>query len=213
VRRFAEQYQVAMLARSGERLAELAREVPGAHAYACDVSDAEALQATLGSVRDTLGAPSVLVHNAVGGVFGDILTVEPRHLDLNFRINVMALLHLVQSLAPAMVEAGSGAILATGNTSAYRGVASYAGFAPTKAAQRILLESAARLLGPKGVHVAYVAIDAVIGVPWARQAFSDKPDDYFCKPAEIAEECYRIAHQPRSTWAFDVVVRPFAEKW
>jgi NAD(P)-dependent dehydrogenase (short-subunit alcohol dehydrogenase family) len=213
VHRFAERYQVAMLARSQERLDELAQEVPGAYAFACDVSDAEALQATLGSVRDTLGAPSVLVHNAVGGVFGDILTVEPRHLDLNFRINVMALLHLVQSLAPAMVEAGSGAILATGNTSAYRGVASYAGFAPTKAAQRILLESAARLLGPKGVHVAYVAIDAVIGVPWARQAFSDKPDDYFCKPAEIAEECYRIAHQPRSTWAFDVVVRPFAEKW
>ncbi len=213
VRRFAEHYQVAMLARSGERLDELAREVRGAHAFACDVSDAEALQATLGSVRDTLGAPSVLVHNAVGGVFGDILTVEPRHLDLNFRINVMALLHLVQTLAPAMVEDGSGAILATGNTSAYRGVANYAAFAPTKAAQRILLESAARLLGPKGVHVAYVAIDAVIDVPWARQAFSDKPDDYFCKPAEIAEECYRIAHQPRSTWAFDVVIRPFGEKW
>jgi len=213
VRRFAEQYQVAMLARSGERLDELARELPNAHAFACDVSDTEALHATLGSVRDELGAPSVLIHNAVGGVFGDILKVEPRHLELNFRINVMALLHLVQALAPDMVESGSGSILATGNTSAYRGVAQYAGFAPTKAAQRILLESAARLLGPKGVHVAYVAIDAVIDVPWARQAFSDKPDDYFCKPAEIAEECYRVAHQPRSAWAFDVVIRPFGEKW
>jgi NAD(P)-dependent dehydrogenase (short-subunit alcohol dehydrogenase family) len=213
VRRFAEQYQVAMLARSGERLDELARELPNAHAFACDVSDTEALHATLGSVRAELGAPSVLIHNAVGGVFGDILKVEPQHLELNFRINVMALLHLVQALAPDMVESGSGSILATGNTSAYRGVAHYAGFAPTKAAQRILLESAARLLGPKGVHVAYVAIDAVIDVPWARQAFSDKPDDYFCKPAEIAEECYRVAHQPRSAWAFDVVIRPFGEKW
>jgi short-subunit dehydrogenase len=213
VRRFAETYRVAMLARSGDRLEELAKEVPGSRAFPCDVSDPEALCKTLDSVRGTLGRPSVLIHNAVGGVFGDILTIEPWHLELNFRINVMALLHLVQDLAPDMVEAGSGAILATGNTSAYRGVAQYAGFAPTKAAQRILLESAARLLGPKGVHVAYLAIDAVIDVPWARKAFADKPDEFFCKPAEIADECYRVAHQARSAWSFDVVIRPFGEKW
>jgi short-subunit dehydrogenase len=160
-----------------------------------------------------MGAPAVLVHNAVGGVFGDILQVDPQHLERNFQINVMALLQLIQGLAPDMVESGSGTILATGNTAAYRGVASFAAFAPTKAAQRILLESAARFLGPKGVHVAYVAIDAIIDVPWTRRAFSDRPDDFFCKPADIADECYRVAHQPRSAWAFDVVIRPFGENW
>src|ERR687894_774551 len=65
-------------------------------------------------------------------------------------------------LAPAMVERGAGAIVATGNTSALRGRANFAGFAPTKAAQRILAEAMARDLGPKGVHVAYIVIDAVI---------------------------------------------------
>lgn len=213
VRRFSQQYQVAMLARSSDRLEELAREDSDCRAFPCDVTDAPALGAALDAVRSTMGAPAVLVHNAVGGVFGDILHVDPQHLELNFQINVMALLHLVQSIAPDMVESGRGAILATGNTSAYRGVANYAGFAPTKAAQRILLESAARFLGPKGVHVAYVAIDAIIDVPWARKAFADRPDEFFCKPADIADECYRVAHQPRSTWTFDVVIRPFGEKW
>jgi len=61
-----------------------------------------------------------------------------------------------------MVAAGDGAIIATGNTSAFRGKANFAGFAPTKAAQRILTEAMARELGPKGVHIAYVMIDAVI---------------------------------------------------
>jgi short-subunit dehydrogenase len=65
-----------------------------------------------------------------------------------------------------MVAAGSGTILVTGNTSALRGRANFAGFAPTKAAQRILAEAMARELGPKGVHVAYLVIDAVIDVPW-----------------------------------------------
>ena len=48
-------------------------------------------------------------------------------------------------------------------------------------------ESIARDLGPQGVHVAYLVIDAVIDVPWARQRFKDAPDDFFIKPAAIAE--------------------------
>jgi NAD(P)-dependent dehydrogenase (short-subunit alcohol dehydrogenase family) len=47
-RRFAQGYRVAMLARSAERLAELARELPGARAFPCDVSDEAQLKATFG---------------------------------------------------------------------------------------------------------------------------------------------------------------------
>jgi NAD(P)-dependent dehydrogenase (short-subunit alcohol dehydrogenase family) len=112
-----------------------------------------------------------------------------------------------------MIGAREGAILATGNTSAYRGKASFAGFAPTKAAQRILAESLARSLGPKGIHVAYLAVDAVIDLPWTRSRFADKPDDFFARPDAIADVAWTIAHQDRSTWAFDVVVRPFGEPW
>src|SRR6266498_2655407 len=79
-----------------------------------------------------------------------------------FEINVMALLHLARHVAPGMIAAGGGALVVTGNTSAQRGKANFAGFAPTKAAQRILAESIARDLGPQGVHVAYLVIDAVI---------------------------------------------------
>src|SRR3546814_2996350 len=80
----------------------------------------------------------------------------------------MALLHLARLTTPAMVAAGKGALIVTGKTSALRGKASFAGFAPTKAAQRILAESLARDLGPKGVNVAYLIIDAVMNLPWKR---------------------------------------------
>lgn len=213
VRRFAEQYDVAMIARDADRLAEMAKEVPNARAYPCDVTDTEKLKSVVESIRSEMGPPKILVHNAVGGMWGDILTVDPGILDLNFRINTMALLHLVQMVGPHMVEQGDGVILATGNTSAYRGSKLFSAFAPSKAAQRILMESAARELGPKGVHAAYVAIDAVIDVPWTRASMPDKPDDYFAAPKDIAEECFRIAHQPRSTWSFNVVIRPFGENW
>jgi NADP-dependent 3-hydroxy acid dehydrogenase YdfG len=214
VRRFAEGgYQVAMLARGEERLAALERDVDGAYAFPVDVTDATALDAAVGAVEAKLGAPKVVVHNAVGGAFGSFQDIDPAVLAANFDVNVMAFLRLARRVAPAMVAAGEGAIIASGNTSALRGRANFAGFAPTKAAQRILAEAIARDLGPKGVHVAYVVIDAVIDLEWTRKRFEAAPDDFFIQPADIAAEIFHVAHQPRSAWSFNVEVRPFKETW
>ena len=191
-RRFAAGgYRVAMLARNEKRLAALEQELAGAKGYVCDVADPAQVEATSGAIERHLGAPSVLVHNAVGGAFGSFLDIDPAVLNRNFQVNTMGLLYLARRLVPAMVGAGKGAVIATGNTSALRGKAGFAGFAPTKAAQRILAEAMARDLGPKGVHVAYIVIDAVIDVPWARERFKDKPDEFFIKPAAIADEAWR----------------------
>ena len=210
-RRFARGgYAVAMLARNRERLALLQREIPNSRAYPCDVTDEAQLDATIDAVRGDLGAPKVLVHNAVGGAFGNFMEIDPKVLNHNFQVNTMALLYLARRLAPAMIAAGEGAIIASGNTSALRGKAGFAGFAPTKAAQRILAESIARELGPKGVHVAYVLIDAVIDLEWTRKRWPDAPTEFFIAPAAIAEEVWRVAHQDRCAWSFNVELRPFA---
>jgi NAD(P)-dependent dehydrogenase (short-subunit alcohol dehydrogenase family) len=213
-RRFADGgYRVARLARTAERLAQLERDIPRTTGFVCDVSDEAAVNATVTAVKQRFGAPAVLVHNAVGGAFGTFLDIDPADLERNFRVNTMGLLYLARAIAPAMIAAGHGAIVVTGNTSAVRGKPMFAGFAPTKAAQRILAQSMARTLGPQGVHVAYVLIDAVIDVPWTRASFTDKPDDFFIKPAAIAENVWHVAHQDRSSWSFDVELRPFGENW
>jgi NAD(P)-dependent dehydrogenase (short-subunit alcohol dehydrogenase family) len=214
VRRFAAGgYEVAMLARTAERLRALEGEIPGSKGYACDVSDAGLVQAAARAIQADLGAPSVLVHNAVAGSFGTFLEIDPADLERNFRTNTMSLLYLGRAFAPDMIAAGHGAIVVTGNTSALRGKPAFAGFAPSKAAQRILAQSMARTLGPQGVHVAYVVIDAVIDVPWTRARFAAKPDDFFAKPAALAESVWQVAHQDRSAWSFDVELRPFGEEW
>ncbi|MEA2648009.1 MAG: hypothetical protein QOG61_444 [Candidatus Binataceae bacterium] len=213
-RRFSQGgYALAMLARNGERLGVLEREIGNSHAYRCDVTDEAQLDRAIEAIRTDLGAPSVLIHNAVGGAFGNFMEIEPEVLNRNFQVNTMALLYLARRLAPAMIEAGRGAIVASGNTSALRGKANFAGFAPTKAAQRILAESMARELGPKGIHVAYVLIDAVIDLEWTRKRWPDAADDFFIKPAAIADEVWHVVHQDRSAWSFNVEVRPFRESW
>jgi NAD(P)-dependent dehydrogenase (short-subunit alcohol dehydrogenase family) len=213
-RRFAAGgYRVAMLARDAERLAELERGIAGSRGYGVDVTDAVRVKEVVERIRSDMGTPSVLVHNAVSGHFGEFLDVTPDLLEHTFRTNVVSLLLLGQALVPHMLAGGGGAIVVTGNTAAWRGVANFAAFAPSKAAQRILAQSMARSLGPKGIHVAYVVIDAVIDVPWTRQAFASRPDEFFARPEAIADTVYHVAHQDRSAWTFEVDLRPFAEKW
>jgi len=213
-RRFARGgYQIAMLARDKERLRELESEIQESKGFVCDVSDEIAVTNVVNSVVSEIGQPEILIHNAVGAVFGNFMEIDPADLNANFQTNVMGLCYLSRLLAPAMIAAGKGAIIASGNTSALRGKANFAGFAPTKAAQRIFAESLARELGPKGIHVAYVLIDAVIDLKWTREWLPDKPDEYFIQPDDIAETTYQVAHQPRSAWSFNVEVRPFAENW
>lgn len=214
-RRFAQaNYRVVMLARDKDRLERLARELPGSTYHAFDLADVDHLIQVCRDVRTTIGVPDVVVHNAVRATFKPFMEAEPEELERNFRVNTTTLLHMARELAPAMVDRGSGAIIVTGNTAALRGVPNYALFAPTKAAQRILAQALARDLGPKGVHVAYINVDAAIDTPWTRIPFNpDKPDDFFSHPAAIAEEIFHVAHQDRSTWSFDVELRPFGEKW
>ena len=213
-RRFAEGgYRVALLARNEGRLASLEKELLSAKGYRCDVSDAAQVEAAASAVERDLGNPDVVIHNAVGGAFGTFLEIDPQILNRNFQVNTMGLLYLARQFAPAMVTSGKGAIIATGNTSALRGKPGFAGFAPTKAAQRILAEAMARDLGPKGVHVAYLIVDAVIDLEWTRKRWPDRPDDFFIKPKAIADEIWHIAHQHRSAWSFNVELRPFGENW
>ena len=209
-RRFAAGgYRVAMLARDEGRLKSLEAELPGSIAVACDVTDAAALEKALALV----GMPEVVVHNAVSGAWGNFMEIDAATLQQNFNVNTMALLHLAKLTTPAMVAAGKGALIVTGNTSALRGKTFFSSFAPTKAAQRILAESIAREVGPKGVHVAYMIIDAVIDSPWQRERLPNAADDFFISPASIADETWHLAHQPRDAWTFLSEIRPFREPW
>ena len=214
-KRFSEGgYQVAMLARNADNLDALSGKYADTRTYPCDVADLDALVETVSRIKAEMGVPKVVVHNALRSTRGSILEMDPDDLEKNFRVNTTALLYLARETIPAMLDTGEGAILVTGNTSATRGKTNWGFFASTKAAQRILAESMAREFGPQGIHVAYFIIDAAIDTPRTRPMIApDKPDDFFAKTPAIAEEMYRVAHQDRSTWSFQVELRPFGEVW
>src|SRR5260370_5934577 len=105
-----------MLARNRDGRPMLEHEISGAHAYQCDVTDEAQLDATIEAVRAGLGVPKVLIHNAVGGAFGNFMQIDPEILNRNFQVNTMALLHLARRLAPATGAARARATVPRRNT-------------------------------------------------------------------------------------------------
>ena len=206
-------YKVAMIARDKERLKSLEDELEDSKGYSCELRNQEYLISTIDNIIKDFGYPDVFIHNAVRGTRGNFLEFTSEELQSNFDINVLALHRIAQKVAPEMIKKNKGAIIVTGNTSAHRGKANFGGTASTKAAQKILTESFARYLNPKGIHVAYITIDAAIDLEWTRKAWPDKPDDFFIQPDDIASEVWHIAHQSKSAWTFDHWLRPFGENW
>ena len=213
-RRFSDGgYKVAMIARDKERLKSLEDELEDSKGYSCELRNQEYLNSTIDNIIKDFGYPDVFIHNAVRGTRGNFLEFTSEELQSNFDINVLALHRIAQKVAPEMIKKNKGAIIVTGNTSAHRGKANFGGTASTKAAQKILTESFARYLNPKGIHVAYITIDAAIDLEWTRKAWPDKPDDFFIQPDDIASEVWHITHQSKSAWTFDHWLRPFGENW
>lgn len=213
-RRFAaEGYAVALLARTLDVTRELAASLPGSRAYACDAGDPRAVAQAFEAIRQELGEAEVLVYNAGSGVWGTVEQITPDDFERSWRINALGALLSSQQVIPAMKRAGRGDIVFIGATASRRGGVKSAAFAPAKAAQRSLAESMARHLWPAGIHVSLVVIDGVVDLPRTRQQMPDKPDSFFVRPDDVAENVLRLTQQRPSAWSFEVEARPFGESW
>jgi NAD(P)-dependent dehydrogenase (short-subunit alcohol dehydrogenase family) len=212
--RFASAGQrVALLARDESRLRQLAAQVPGATAQACDVTSAASVKQAFAAVREATGDPDTLLYNAGAGAFGTLDDVSAQDMEAAWRTNALGCFLCVQEVLPALRKRKAGNIVVIGATASIKGGAGFIAFAAAKAALRSVAQSLARQLGPEGIHVAHVVIDGVIDLPRTRKLMPQRPDDFFMKPADIAESVYRLTEQPRSAWTFELDLRPFGEKW
>ncbi|MEO0326112.1 MAG: SDR family NAD(P)-dependent oxidoreductase [Myxococcota bacterium] len=214
-RRFAEAgHPVALCSRSTEFGAQLGAKLPTpAKAYACDVTDDDAIRSTFAAIPGDLGDVGVLLYNAGSGSFTDPDETSPEQLEQAWRINVRGLFVATQAVLPAMRAAGGGSIVITGATASLRGGVKTTAFAQAKAAQRSLAQSLAKHLGPEKIHVSLLIVDGMVDLPRTRAVMPKAPDDFFLKPADIATTAYALATQASSAWTFEAVVRPFGEKW
>jgi hypothetical protein len=76
-RRFAADHRLALLSRSTDLAGKLAAEIGDARAYACDVTEAQAIDSAFDTIAAELGAVDTLVYNAGSGVLPPSRTSRP----------------------------------------------------------------------------------------------------------------------------------------
>jgi len=86
-------------------------------------------------------------------------------------------------------------------------------FATGKFALRALSQSLAREFGPKGVHVSHAIIDGVIDIPRTKDWLKDAGPDAKISADGIADSYWYLHTQPRTTFTWEVDIRPSVEKW
>jgi short-subunit dehydrogenase len=192
-RRFAvEGFDVALLARSADRLAPIVAELEAlgvrVHAVAADVADEASLRAGMSEVRRGLGDPDVLVYNASEYVEGRPSEVDYGRFVHGLLVGVGGALVAAQEVAPAMRARGRGTVLLTGSEAALRPSVQAAGLGVAKAGLRNLAMSLAAELREDGVHVTTVTIRGVL-----------KPGSFF-DPDKVAEHYWRLHEAPASEW-------------
>lgn len=199
---------VGLAARNVEKLKGLADET-GAKTFAVDASKHSDVARLFLDVERSLAEPDVVIYNAGSRVAGSLADLDPAAVESCVATNALGAFFVAQQAAKRMEPRGHGAILFTGATAGVKGFARSAPFAMGKFALRGLAQSAARELGPKGIHVAHFIIDG--GVRSAgRPDGPDRPDGTL-DPDAIAQTYVDVLSQPRSAWSFDVDLRPWTE--
>ncbi|MEH2532402.1 NAD(P)-dependent dehydrogenase (short-subunit alcohol dehydrogenase family) [Bradyrhizobium sp. AZCC 1588] len=221
--------RVAVAARNPEKavLAKL-EKMHGVHRFACDASEPSAVDQLFRNVVQDIGTPRLVVHNVDGRVPGifrkSVIEADPIMALETLRNAAFSAFLVGQQAARLMLgnkldaNGAKGTIIFTNASAALKGFPSSGAFAMACHAKSGLAQSMARELMPQGIHVANVPIDAAIG--WtqedgtrAHRLAGMTVDDNMADPDRIAETYLQLHRQHRSTWAFEVVLRPWVEKW
>lgn len=151
-------WTVAVSARTEEDLRSLAAEcAPGAvHAFALDVTDLRATEATVGAIASTLGTPDLVVLNA-----GTHTPLNARDFSVDvFRrlmeTNLMGTVNALGQIIPRFVERGSGHIAVVASLAGYRGLPSSAAYGASKAGLINMCEALRPDLERHGVRLSLI---------------------------------------------------------
>jgi NAD(P)-dependent dehydrogenase (short-subunit alcohol dehydrogenase family) len=197
--------RVGLAARNVKKLAALAAETK-AQTFSVDAADPAAVARLFADADLKLGEIDVVAYNASTRTRGPIVELDPEDVRRSIEVSAFGGFLVTQQAARRMTPRGLGAILFTGASASLKGFALSAAFAMGKFALRGLAQSAARELGPKGIHVAHFVIDGGV-------RSETRPDeaDRTLDPDGIAQTYVDVLRQPRNSWSLEVELRPWVE--
>ena len=214
---------VTRRARNLEQLEALASDIRkaggNAHAFGVDARDEAEMVALFDKVEAEVGPLDVVVFNIGANVRFTVLETTTRVFQKVWEMACFSGFLTVREAARVMTPRGRGTILVTGATASMRGGKMYSAFASAKAGLRSVAQTAARELGPVGIHVAHIVVDGAIDGVFTRTNNSPEAvaaklaGDEILKPEDIAANYVWLHNQKRSAWTHELDLRPWKETW
>jgi NAD(P)-dependent dehydrogenase (short-subunit alcohol dehydrogenase family) len=208
-------------ARNLEQLEALAGDIRAkggvAHAFGVDAREDAEVIALFDKIEAQIGPLEVVVFNIGANVRFPAVETTARVFTKVWEMACFAGFLAGREAARVMTPRGHGSILFTGATASTRGREGFSAFASAKAGLRALAQSAARELGPQGIHVAHVVVDGAIDGVFTRSNRDNVEEllagDRILKPDDIAANYVWLHRQPRSAWTHELDLRPWTEAW
>ncbi len=192
LRMAADGWCVAVSARTEKALVDLASraaDLNGAiHAYPLDVTDLDAVKATVAAIHDDLGPIDQAVLNAGSHqpVHAADLKAQVFH-DL-IDLNIMGTVNCLEAILPAMIDRRGGSIAVVASVAGYRGLPSAAAYGMTKAGLINMVEALKPELDGYGIHL------QIVNPGFVRTPLTDKntfPMPFLMELDDAAEAFYR----------------------
>jgi NAD(P)-dependent dehydrogenase (short-subunit alcohol dehydrogenase family) len=188
-----------------------------AFAYGVDARSEEEMTALIGTIERDVGPLEIVVFNIGANVNFTVLDTTARVFTKVWEMGCFAGFLTGREAARVMAPRGYGTILFTGATASLRGAAGFSAFAAAKAGLRAVAQSMARELSPRGIHVAHIVVDGAIDGTFTRSRLPDAQAllerGEILDPDAIARNYVMLHQQQRSSWTFEMDVRPWVEKW
>ncbi|MCA1807098.1 MAG: SDR family oxidoreductase [Actinobacteria bacterium] len=161
---------VVLAARSEDKLRALADEVRAAGgralAVATDIADSSSCRALAEKCLGEFGRIDGLVNNAYHpGTYESIETTDLDTWKPPFEVNVLGSLRLSQAVIPEMKKKGRGSIVMINSMSMRRIMATFGGYAASKAALNAATQTLALEVGSYGIRVNSVVPGYIWGPP------------------------------------------------
>lgn len=153
-------YDLALVARSADRLEALAVELDGpvkVRAYPGDISKWEDAERIVGEANEEFGSIHGLVNNAGVTRDGLFVRMNPEDWQTPIEVNLNGTFYFTRAVAPLMMRQRRGSIVSISSVIGVTGNAGQANYAASKAGIAAMTKSVAKELGGRGVTANVVA--------------------------------------------------------
>ena len=219
-KKFAEEgYDVIGCGRNSENMSSL-KEISVSNGsirgIVADVTNEDDVTRIFNEFDETETDLESVIYNAGNNNAKPFLEMDLAFFEDLWNVCVKGAFLISQQAIPRLLPKG-GSLMFTGATASIRSKPPFTAFASAKSAERSLAQGLAREFGPQGIHVAHVIIDGIIDGDKVNLKFPDfansKGEDGKLNIDAIAENFLMLHKQHKSTWSFEIDIRPWSETW